>query len=88
MRGFSILGREVRVVGYAPVNDVMQDFAGAQMPGKFWVVRAEETYRVIPELKRFPLNSKDWFFPFEFCESFIRPDYYLDAKVIEKKLQF
>jgi hypothetical protein len=87
MRGFSILGREMRVVGYSPVDDVMEDFDGNQMPGKFWVVRAEEIYRVIPELKRYPRNTKDWFLPFEFCETFVRPNYYLDAKVIEKKLQ-
>lgn len=76
-RGFSILNRELRVVGYEPVRDVMKDFSGNTMPGIFWVVEEKEVFRAIPELRRFA-QSKSWFFPFEFCESFIRPFNYLD----------
>lgn len=76
-RGFSILNRELRVVGYEPVDDVMKDFNGNTMRGTFWVVKEEEVFRAIPELKRYA-QSNSWFFPFEFCESFIRPRDYLD----------
>lgn len=82
-RGFSILGRELRVLGYEPVHDTMEDFRGNRMPGKFWVVRASEVYRVIPEMGKFPIRDEAWFFPFEFCDSLIRPDYYLTSKIVE-----
>lgn len=86
MRGFSILDKELRVEGYSPVQDRMQDLRGQQMDGKFWVVPEAEVYRVIPELKRFPVQGKAWFFPIEFCESFVRPYDYLNSKIKETKL--
>lgn len=86
-RGFSLQGRELRVIGYEPVKDEMEDLRGNRMEGTFWVVEAKEVYRVIPELKRFKINMKPWFFPVEFCESFVRPDYYLKTQVKEIKLR-
>lgn len=88
IRGFSIAGRELRVIGYEPVHGEMQDPQGNVQPGKFWAVSPAEIFRVIPEMKRIQMKDKDktWFLPFEFCESFIRPNYYLDAKVVDKKL--
>lgn len=80
-RGFSILGREMKILGYEPVWDEMQDLAGNKQQGKFWVVEAKEVYRSIPELRRFPLNEKSWLFPVEFCDIFVRPDYYQDTPV-------
>ena len=85
-RGFSIKGRELRCMEYEPVHDVMQDMQGHTQPGTFWVVKAEEVYRVIPEMKRFPIQMKPWFFPFEFCQTFIRPKNYLQGKVVEHNL--
>ena len=52
-RGFSILGRELRVKGYEPICSTMEDFRGNPMQGKFWLVEASEVYRVIPEMKKF-----------------------------------
>ncbi len=81
-RGFSILNRELRVVGYEPIHSVMEDLRGQKMRGKFWVVKASEVYRVMPEMRKFPIRDEDWFFPFEFCNSLVRPDYYLEGTVI------
>lgn len=86
MRGFSILDREMRVEGYEPVNDTMQDLRGQMMAGKFWVVKEEEVYRVIPELLRFQKLGKAWFFPVEFCDPFVRPQNFLDLKVVDVDL--
>lgn len=83
LRGFSILDREMRVSGYSPVEGEMQDLRGEKMLGKFWVVEESEIYRAIPEMKKFPVQNKPWFFPVEFCESFIRPYNYLSFKVKE-----
>lgn len=70
----------MQVEGYEPVLDVMQDLRGQKMQGRFWVVREEEVMRSIPELKCFA-QGKAWFFPIEFCESFIRPQDYLQYQV-------
>lgn len=88
LRGFNIEGRELRVMGYEPVQGEMQDSQGHVQPGKFWVVEPAEIFRVIPEFKKIPMPNKDkpWFLPVEFCECFVRPNYYLDAKVKETKL--
>lgn len=83
MRGFSILNRELRVTGFEPVDDEMIDLRGQKMRGRFWVVPEKEVMRVIPEL-RGHWTGKAWFFPFEFCESFVRPYDYLDYP--EKKV--
>jgi hypothetical protein len=80
-RGFSIKNRELKVKGFEPVVDEMEDLAGNKMRGTFWIVAAEHVYQAIPELRRFPLNQRDWFFPIEFCEPFIRPAYY-DPKIL------
>lgn len=85
-RGFSIERRELRVMGYDPIQDEMEDLSGNRQPGKFWVVAAIEVYRVIPELRRFKIRNEPWFFPVEFCESFVRPWDYLEGKVIEHTL--
>lgn len=85
-RGFSIQGRELRCMEYEPVNSVMEDLQGHTQPGTFWVVHAEEVYRVIPELKRFKINLEPWFFPVEFCEAFLRPKDFLNRKQIEHNL--
>lgn len=82
-RGFSILNKEFRVEGYSPIVDEMKDLSGQTMKGRFWVVKANEVYRVVPELKRFDDNGKAWFFPVEFCEAFVRPNDYLDYKVLD-----
>ena len=86
-RGFSILGREMRVIGYEPVQDTMEDLKGGRQEGTFWVVDYPEVYRVIPELKRFQIRKKPWFFPVEFCDSFVRPDYYLKTPIKDIKLE-
>jgi hypothetical protein len=86
-RGFSILGRELRVTGYEPVTGEMEDMTGKKMHGRFWVVEASEIYRTMPEMKRFPIRHEAWFIPFEFCESFVRPYYYLDKKEIQSILK-
>jgi hypothetical protein len=86
LRGFSILDRELRVEGYEPVNDTMQDLRGETMQGKFWVVKEDEVYRVIPELLRFQKYGKAWLFPVEFCDPFVRPYNYLSFKVKETDL--
>ena len=87
-RGFSIVGRELRVIGYEPVMGEMQDSQGHTQPGKFWAVSPDEIFRVIPEMKKvqMPDKSKPWFLPVEFCDSFVRPNYYLSGKVVERKL--
>ena len=85
LRGFSILGRELRVQGYEPIYGTMEDFRGSQMHGKFWVVEASEVYRVIPEMQKFSIREEVWFFPFEFCDSLVRPDYYLKGQVVNHK---
>ena len=84
-RGFSILGRELRVQGYEPVTDQMVDLKGNRQPGRFWVVEEKEVMRAIPELRRWA-QGKAWFFPVEFCDSFVRPYDYLNYKVREVKL--
>jgi hypothetical protein len=81
LRGFSLKDREFRIMGYEPVQDVMEDMGGNRQPGKFWVVKAEEVYRIAPELKRFPIRMEPWFFPVEFCECFVRPYYYVGTPV-------
>jgi hypothetical protein len=82
-RGFSILGKELRVIGYEPVQDVQKTLDGYEMPGLFWMVPAREVYRVIPQMRRFGLETKPFFFPNEFCEPFVRPANYLDLPVRE-----
>lgn len=84
-RGFSILGRELRAEGYEPVRDEMIDLKGNRQAGRFWVVKEDEVMRAIPELKRFA-QGKSWFFPVEFCDSFVRPYDYLDYPVKDIKL--
>jgi hypothetical protein len=85
-RGFSIMDRELRVEGYEPVRDEMEDLKGNFMAGTFWVVEPAEVYRAIPELKRFKIYDRSWFFPVEFCEAFVRPYDYLSYKIKETKL--
>jgi hypothetical protein len=86
-RGFSIRGRELRVQGYEPIFGEMEDLTGKRMQGKFWVVEAKEVYRAIPEMRRFPIRMEAWFFPFEFCDSLVRPDYYLQGTVVNHTLK-
>lgn len=86
-RGFSILNRELRCLGFEPVVDEMRDLSGRTMKGKFWVVEAPEVYRVIPEMKRFPIQEQPWFFPFEFCRSFVQPSDYVSRKALDVKLE-
>ena len=78
-RGFSILGRELRVIGFEPIQDTMRDLRGQEMQGRFWAVEEAEVYRVIPEMLRFPVQNKPWLFPVEFCNPFVRPYYYVDT---------
>ena len=82
-RGFSIEGRELKTMVYEPVKNVMEDMQGHTQPGTFWVVSADEVYRVIPEMKKFPIRMEPWFFPIEFCEAFPRPKGFLQKKIRE-----
>jgi len=81
MRGFSIQGRELRVLGYEAVQEEMEDLRGEKMRGKFWPVAEGEVFRAIPELKRFGAKGKPWLFPIEFCDVFVRPQSYSEDKV-------
>ena len=89
-RGFSIVGREMRVIGYAPVEDEMLDNRGRKMFGKFWQVRATEVFRAIPELRQMDYGQrhqdKPWLFPVELCETFPRPRNFLESKVTDVRL--
>lgn len=84
-RGFSIVGRELRCLQYAPIEGEMIDPHGVRFTGKCWPVAASEVFRVIPELLKLPYGQrhteKPWLFPIEFCETFPRPKYYLDRKI-------
>lgn len=85
-RGFSIQGREMRVIGYEPVSDVQYTLDGKQQPGLFWAVEANEFYRSIPEMKRILVQDRAWFMPVEFCEPLFRPKNYLQMKIIDVNL--
>ena len=87
-RGFSLKGSEFRVEGYEPVSDTMVDMQGNKMPGTFWVVAEDELFRVVPKMKKATVpQHKPWFFPIEFCEPFLRPNYYMGAKVVNHRLR-
>ena len=86
-RGFSILNRELRCLGFNPVEDEMRDLTGRTMRGKFWVVSADEVYRALPEMKRFKTQMEPWFFPFEFCQSFVQPADYMARPVKNIELE-
>ena len=85
-RGFDLVERELKVTGFEPTFGTMEDFRGEKMHGKFWAVEASEVYRVIPEMRKFPIREEVWFFPFEFCNSFVRPSYYDESKVLHHHL--
>ena len=89
-RGFSIVGREMRVIGYSPVEDEMVDNRGRTMRGKCWQVRPDEVFRVIPELLHMnytqQYKTKPWSFPVELCETFPRPRNFLESKVRDVNL--
>ncbi len=84
-RGFSIVGRELRVIGFAPFEDEMIDSGGKVIYGKYWKVLPEEVFRVIPELARLRYGEKyahkPWLFPIELSQSFPRPRDFLQRKV-------
>lgn len=86
IRGFSLLNKEFRVEGYGPVFDTMRDFRGETMQGKFWAIKAQEVYRVVPQLRKYDDQGKAWLFPVEFCESFVRPHDFLNYRVREMVL--
>lgn len=74
-RGFSLTGMEFR----AKLPDQVDDEMYGTLPGdrntqrgKFWVVTEEELMRVCPGMQQYA-QGRDWFFPVEFCKSFLRP---------------
>lgn len=89
-RGFSIIGREMRAMTFAPIEDEMVDPNGARFPGKFYPVHPAEVFRVIPELLKLDYGQKHkqkpWFFPIEFVETFPRPKDYLKKKIRDVNL--
>lgn len=89
-RGFSIVGREMRVIGYAPVEGEMIDHKGRKMQGKCWQVRADEVFRTIPELRHFEYarryQTDVWLFPVELCETFPRPRNFLESQIRDVNL--
>lgn len=90
VRGFSLVGREMRVIGYAPVEGEMIDSAGRTMKAKCWPVKPSELFRVVPELLHLNYTQrhldKPWLFPVEFCETFPRPKNFLEAKIRDVNL--
>lgn len=75
-RGFSILDREFRALGYNPVEKEMVALDGKKQVGMFWLVHEREFYRVCPEMLKIqhPQNEV-WVLPVEFCQPFVRPNY-------------
>ena len=74
-RGFSLENLEFKAKQADPVDDEMYGTLpgdGHTQYGKFWVVSEEELMRVCPQMQAYA-QGKDWFFPVEFCDSFVRP---------------
>ena len=92
VRGFSLAGLEFRTKLPDPVTDKMYGTLPGDnntQNGKFWVVTEEELMRVCSEMQKFA-QGKDWFFPVEFCNAFVRPQGVLpvptrDATVSERE---
>ncbi len=74
-RGFSLANLEFKTKTAEAVEDEMYGtLPGDQntQQGKFWVVTEDELIRRCPQMKAFAQGA-DWFFPVEFCDSFVRP---------------
>lgn len=74
-RGFSLANLEFKTKTAEVVEDEMYGtLPGDQntQQGKFWVVTEDELIRRCPQMKAFA-RREDWFFPVEFCDSFVRP---------------
>ncbi len=74
-RGFSLENLEFKTKQAEPVDDEMYGTLPGDehtQRGKFWVVSEEELMRVCPQMQTYAQGA-DWFFPVEFCDSFVRP---------------
>lgn len=74
-RGFSLANLEFKTKTAEAVEDEMYGtLPGDQntQQGKFWVVTEDELMQRCPQMKAFA-RGEDWFFPVEFCDSFVRP---------------
>lgn len=74
-RGFSLANLEFKTKTAEAVEDEMYGTLPGddnRQRGKFWVVTEEELMRRCPQMQAFAQGT-DWFFPVEFCDSFVRP---------------
>lgn len=74
-RGFSLANLEFKTKTATVVEDEMYGTLPGDthtQPGKFWVVTEDELMRRCPQMQAFA-QGNDWFFPVEFCDSFVRP---------------
>jgi hypothetical protein len=74
-RGFSLANLEFKTKTAEEVEDEMYGTLPGddnRQRGKFWVVTEEELMRRCPQMQAFAQGT-DWFFPVEFCDSFVRP---------------
>jgi hypothetical protein len=75
LRGFSLENLEFKTEQPEPVEDEMYGTLKGDtntQRGKFWVVSESELVRVCPAMASYS-QGVDWFFPVEFCDSFVRP---------------
>ena len=75
VRGFSLANLEFKTKGVEAVEDEMYGTLPGDsntQQGKFWVVTEDELMRRCPSMQAFA-QGEDWFFPVEFCDSFVRP---------------
>ncbi len=74
-RGFSLANLEFKARDVEPVEDEMYGTIPGDnhtQQGKFWVVTEEELMYRCPSMAPFA-QGRDWFFPVEFCDAFVRP---------------
>jgi hypothetical protein len=74
-RGFSLADLEFKTKTATQVEDEMYGTLPGdenRQRGKFWVVTEDELMRRCPQMVAFS-QGKDWFFPVEFCDDFVRP---------------
>lgn len=75
VRGFTLANLEFKTKTAEVVEDEMYGTLPGDsntQQGKFWVVTEDELMRRCPSMQAFAQGA-DWFFPVEFCDSFVRP---------------
>lgn len=74
-RGYTLVGREFYLKEPMPRKDVAEHLDGVEIPGEYYVISKKEFMRVVPEARKYDIDSDEVLIPTFAAKPSFRPRY-------------